>query len=156
MTTFDIRPYEPRDIGPVTSLVRSVRAAVGLGADFGGLGVDVRGGGRGPDAREGDGPPSASWIAEVEGELVGIATAVGIDATACALRRLYVAPDQHGLGIGGGLVETARYWAATQGFERLSAEVPEALSPAREFLIRRGFEAGRDGPSGEMTLELMH
>jgi GNAT superfamily N-acetyltransferase len=139
MISILIRPYEPRDIGPVTSLVRSLRAAAELGADFGGLGVDVRGTGRGAHAREADGPPSETFVAEDDGLVVGVAAAVGVDRAVCALRRLYVAPGQQGRGGGGELLAAVRGWAAAQGYRRITAEVPGAFAPAREFLARRGF-----------------
>jgi len=139
MSALRIRPYEPRDIGPVTSLVRSLRASAELGADFGGLGVDVRGTGRGARAREDDGPPSETWVAEDDGEVVGVAAAVGLDAVECALRRLYVAPGQQGRGAGSALLAAARAWAAGGGFRRMVAAVPDEFAPARAFLERRGF-----------------
>ena len=123
----------------MTSLVRSVRAAAELGADFGGLGVDVRGAGRGEHARAGDGPESATWVAEEDGEIVGVAAAIGVDRKVCALRRLYLGPAQQGRGGGGELLETVRGWSADRGFRRIVAEVPGALAPARGFLARRGF-----------------
>ena len=152
MTSISIRPYEPRDIGPVTSLVRSLRAAADLGADFGGLGVDVRGAGRGARAREADGPPSETWVAEADGLAVGVAAAVGIDAETCELRRLYVETDHQGSGAGTALIETVRAWAAARGFHRILAQVPDALAPAHAFLQRRGFRPS--AVRGELCLDV--
>ncbi|MDP7114768.1 MAG: GNAT family N-acetyltransferase [Myxococcota bacterium] len=141
MTSFQIRAYEPRDIGPVTSLVRSVRAAAELGADFGGLGVDVRGAGRGEHARANDGPASETWVAEDDGEIVGVAAVIGVDPDVCALRRLYVAPARQGRGVGSALLAAIQSWSADQGFGRIVAQVPGALAPAGRFLAHRGFTA---------------
>lgn len=154
MTSFQVRTYEPRDIGPVTSFVRSLRAAADLGADFGGLGVDVRGAGRGARAREDDGPPSETWVAEVDGMAVAVAAAVGIDRETCELRRLYVETSCQENGLGTALLDTVRAWAADQSYSRLVAHVPDALAPARRFLDRRGFVRSGTGSAEHFLLDI--
>ncbi len=152
MSSLLVRPFEPRDIGPVTSLVRSLRAAADLGADFGGLGVDVRGAGRGAPAREGDGPPSETWVVEIEGQAVGVAAVVGLDDETCELRRLYVEAEHQAAGAGTALVDEVRGWASERGFRRVLAQIPDGMGPARRFLVRRGF--GSTSSAGEFVLDL--
>ena len=61
-----VRPYQPGDIGPVTSLVRTALATMDLRADYGGLGVDVH--------AVGEGELSGTWVAEDDGgDVVGVA-----------------------------------------------------------------------------------
>lgn len=127
-----VRPYQPGDIGPVTSLVRTVLASMNLRADYGGLGVDVH--------AVGEGELSATWVAEDDaGEVLGMAFVQADDAGGCELRRLYVAADHAGRGTGTALLERAWEWARGRGFEPMIVKLPVPLEPAAGFFVERGF-----------------
>jgi len=106
-----IRPFEPRDIGPVTSLVRGVMAAEGRGADFGGLGIDIE--------EIGVGERSGNWVAEEEGEIVGVLSIQPTGSDVCAIKRLVVAPSHYHEGVHEALFDHGRQWAVEAGYRDL-------------------------------------
>ena len=125
-----IRPFESRDIGPVTSLVRTLRAAADLGADFGGTGVDVR--------AVGVGERSGTWVAEVDDVVVGVAVVQPGDGDACVVQRLYVAPQHQRRGVGSALLRQCVAWARTAGFTSVEAPDSSHASVVRAMLLRLG------------------
>lgn len=128
-----VRPYQPGDIGPVTSLVRTVLASMDLRADYGGLGVDVH--------AVGVGEASGTWVAEDDdGEVIGVAMALAVDGGRCELRRLYVAARHAGRGAGSALLTEALRWAREAGCSCLDVEMRPELAGAEPFFRARGFE----------------
>jgi GNAT superfamily N-acetyltransferase len=127
-----VRPYQPGDIGPVTSLVRTVLASMDLRADYGGLGVDVH--------AVGIGEASGTWVAEDDaGDVVGVAMAQYSDDGHCQLRRLYVSVDAAGGGVGSALLAHAVEWAAQTGYTCLDVILRPELAAAGPFFLDRGF-----------------
>ena len=98
-----VRPFEPWDIGPVLSLVRGVMAAEGHGTDFGGLGIDVQ--------EIGEGERSGNWVAEVDGEIVGVLSIQPIDDGHCEVKRLLVGRIAGGDEVRRTLLARGRAWA---------------------------------------------
>ncbi len=132
-----VRPFQPGDIGPVTSLVRTVLATMDLRADYGGLGVDVH--------AVGEGEASGTWVAEAgDGELMGMAMAQAGEGGGWELRRLYVSSEYEGRGAGSALLERACAWARGRGATRLRIELAVPLRAAAPFFEGRGFD-GEDG-----------
>jgi GNAT superfamily N-acetyltransferase len=132
-----VRPYQPGDIGPVTSLVRTVLASMDLRADYGGLGVDVH--------AVGEGEASGTWVAETEdGDVIGVAMALAAGAGRCELRRLYVAAEHARQGAGSALLAAALQWAARAGHSSLDVELRPELSGAEPFFRAQGFERRGD------------
>jgi len=101
-----VRPFEPWDLGPALSLVRGVMAAEGLGSDFGGLGIDVQ--------EVGVGERSGNWVAEEDGDIVGVLSIQPIDDGRCEIKRLIVAGDRE--VVREALLHEARRWAAQVGY----------------------------------------
>jgi len=126
-----IRPFEPRDIGPVTSLVRTELARLDRGADFGGLGIDVR--------DVGVGERAGTWVCEVGGEVAAVMVVQPGEGEACVLKRLYVAPAHRHQGVGRALVEQAARWAPGASYRSLELHVPDGLTELPLFLERCGF-----------------
>lgn len=127
-----VRPFEPRDIGPVTSLVRNVLAQRDMGADFGGLGIDVR--------EVGVGERAGTWVCEVDGEVAGVLVIQPGEGETCAVKRLCVAPDHQRKGVGSGLVDQGVAWARQVGYRCIEARVPGAFPDLHAFLSRCRFE----------------
>lgn len=127
-----VRPYQPGDIGPVTSLVRTVLATMDLRADYGGLGVDVH--------AVGVGQTSGTWVAEdTHGEVIGMAMVQAADAERCELRRLYVAAEHAGRGAGSALLAEAVRWATEAGHSRLDVQLRTELAGAEPYFCSHGF-----------------
>ncbi len=127
-----VRPYQPGDIGPVTSLVRTALATMDLRADYGGLGVDVH--------AVGEGELSGTWVAEDDGgDVVGVAFVQADDAGGCELRRLYVAAENAGRGVGTALLDRACEWARGRGIAQVVVDLPVPLQPSAGFFLQRGF-----------------
>ena len=111
-----VRPFEPWDIGPALSLVRGVMAATGHGADFGGLGIDVQ--------EIGEGERSGNWVAEVDGEIVGVLSIQPIDDEHCEVKRLITGQGADEDAVRGALMARGRAWARQKENRQL---VPGAL-----------------------------
>lgn len=128
-----VRPFQPGDIGPVTSLVRTVLASMDLRADYGGLGVDVH--------AVGVGDASGTWVAEDDdGEVIGVAMVLATEVGRCELRRLYVSAEHAGRGAGSALLERVGSWARGAGITQLVVELAAPLESAARFFLARGFE----------------
>jgi GNAT superfamily N-acetyltransferase len=88
-----------------------------------------------------DSEQAAVLVAEEDGRLVGLCTAyLELNSVRFGLRcwveDLAVAPERRSRGIGAGLLETARRWAAGQGATHLELDTGEARTDARRFYER--------------------
>ncbi len=128
MPAWTIRPFQPWDIGPVTSLVRSIRAEQDLGADFGGTGVDVR--------AVGVGDRSGTWVAELDGEVIGVVAVQPGEGDACVVQRLYVVAGHRRQGVGLALAVQVREWADDVGYGKVEAPDAPGADPVRRILQR--------------------
>jgi GNAT superfamily N-acetyltransferase len=83
-------------------------------------------------------PPETgrAWVAERDGEIVGMATASGTE-----LRHLYVAPAAWGTGIARALMQAALDWIAARDADEAFLWVAEANARARRFYEREGWTA---------------
>ncbi len=134
-----IRPLEPRDLGPVTSLVRSLRAAHDLGADVGGSGMDR--------VANQAGSGAGAWVLEDDdGAVVGTAVVQPFEGDACELKRLYLAPEHHGRGWGRALLEHALAWARGEGYAWIVFELPPVLDAAVALAEAADFELADEHP----------
>ena len=75
-----------------------------------------------------------AWVAERDGEIVGMATAGDAE-----LRNLYVVPAAWGTGIARELMQTALDWIAARGADEAVLWVGEANARARRFYEREGW-----------------
>jgi GNAT superfamily N-acetyltransferase len=85
-------------------------------------------------------PPGAGlWVAERDGEIVGVAVHSGAE-----LRSLYVAPQAWGAGVAVPLMDAAIAAIRAEGHDEASLWVVDANARARRFYEREGWE-----PTGE-------
>ena len=83
------------------------------------------------------GPDARIWVAEADGEIVGLAVARRIDATMVELKDLYVAPRAWGTGVARALMDEAL--ASLGDFDVANLWVVEANARARRFYEREGW-----------------
>jgi GNAT superfamily N-acetyltransferase len=97
-------------------------------------------------------PPedAQAWVADRDGEIVGMATARGDE-----LRDLYVVPAAWGTGVARELMQAALEWIAARGAQAAFLWVGEENVRARRFYEREGWTADgeqRAGPLGPVEL----
>ena len=92
-------------------------------------------------------------VAEVDGEVVGFASAERTWADEVELHTLYVHPDRWGEGVGSALLEVVEAWATEQDVDRVVAAVFADNAVGRGFLEARGYEQGQ-AAKGEVAGEL--
>ena len=91
-----------------------------------------------------------AWVADRDGEIVGMATALGDE-----LRDLYVVPAAWGTGVGAELLGAALDWIAARGAQEALLWVGDENLRARRFYEREGWAADggtRTSPLGPVEL----
>ncbi|PSP66038.1 N-acetyltransferase [Halobacteriales archaeon QS_1_69_70] len=92
-------------------------------------------------------------VAELDGEVVGFASAERTWTDEVELHTLYVNPDRWGEGVGSALLEVVEAWATDQDVDRVVAAVFADNAVGRGFLEAREFEQGQ-AAKGEVAGEL--
>jgi GNAT superfamily N-acetyltransferase len=80
-----------------------------------------------------------AWVAELDGERVGMVMLVRLDDATAKLRILLVEPEARGRGIGSALVTECLDFARTAGYRRVTLWTDSGLDPARHIYEREGF-----------------
>jgi GNAT superfamily N-acetyltransferase len=88
------------------------------------------------------------WIAERDGEIVGLVTCTQERGTG-ELRDLYVVPEAWGSGVAAALHETALRWMRNRADEAI-LWVGEANARARRFYEREGWRADGEGRASSL------
>lgn len=146
ITTFSIRPIEPRDDAAVAGIIRMVMPEFGATGD--GFAIND------PEvdwmARAYAGPRSAYFVIERESTVQGgggVAPLDGGDADTCELRKMYFLPALRGLGAGAALMAQCLESARRIGFKRCYLETLAGMDAAKKLYERTGFRR-IDGPLG--------
>ena len=79
------------------------------------------------------------WVAEIAGELVGMAAIEGIDAETGRLRRMRVTTSRRRQGVAQALLETAERFCRDQGYQRLILDTTEQQTAAHGLYEKNGF-----------------
>jgi GNAT superfamily N-acetyltransferase len=90
-------------------------------------------------------PEYATWVAEADGAVIGMAGAMrgwgyNHDAPYVRLTALVVGPEHRGQGTGAALVRAAEDWARTQGAASLHLTTRLHRADAHRFYLGIGFE----------------
>jgi GNAT superfamily N-acetyltransferase len=103
-----------------------------------------------------DARPAGAWIAELDGRRSGCVFCVGGDAPGTALLRiLLVHPRARGRALGTRLVQTAVYFAAAAGYERMRLLTNHPLAAARRIYLREGFALVDETPHRSFGVDLI-
>lgn len=94
---------------------------------------------------------STTFVAEVDGEVVGYAAGVPTDE-AYDLGSIYVYPERQGEGIGSRLVDEIEAQAREEDYDTLRLVVMADNDHAREFYEARGFEHVSDDYDRELDV----
>lgn len=146
MDSLRIRPAEPRDDAAVGELLIEAFLA-GYARKIPGV---VYGEARRAELRAvaSKREVAAVWVAELEGRIVGTVAifppgAVGSEAwlpNAADLRHLATAPDLHGRGLSGPLIEAAEARARDWGVDAICLHVRRGADGVARMYQRRGYE----------------
>ena len=144
-----IRTYEPRDWERVWELhlegLRDTRAAF-------------------PDANPGWdedlhnieavylGKGSHFWVVEEEGRLIGMVAVHRKDATTAELKRMRVAGDRRGRGLGQRLLELVEDFCRKTGYRRVVLDTTDRQEAARRLYEKNGYTVVSAMPIPPLTL----
>ncbi|MFC3193578.1 GNAT family N-acetyltransferase [Marinicella sediminis] len=135
-----IRLIEPEDNAAVKALVLETLAEFGL-AGVGYAGVDAE---LDDMYQAYDHSLSAYYVVEVNGDIKGVggfASLQGTDpGTTAELRKMYLAPDLRGLGVGEQLIRKCIKGAADCGYEGIYLETVPAMKAAQKLYQKHGFD----------------
>jgi putative acetyltransferase len=133
--TFEIRPATNADHERIKAVVFGVLAEYGLSPDCGKTDVDL-------DDIENHYFASGGLFEVVEderGELVGTVGLYVVDSKTCELRKMYLAPQARGQGLGKLLLERTIEQARQRSFQRIVLETASVLKEAIHLYTRFGF-----------------
>lgn len=85
-------------------------------------------------------PEGSIWIAEKSGVEIGCVALRKIEEGVCEMKRLYVKPEFHGLGIGRKLIEICLSEAKLKGYLKMKLDTLKRLETAVKSYQKFGFE----------------
>lgn len=138
MSSFLIRPIEPRDDAAVAAIIRTVMPE--FGADGPGFAIH--------DAEVDTmstayaQPRSSYFVVERGGQVIGgggVAPLVNGDADVCELRKMYFLPEARGIGAGRALMQSCLDAARGHGFKRCYLETLTGMDAAQALYVKSGF-----------------
>jgi DNA-binding MarR family transcriptional regulator/N-acetylglutamate synthase-like GNAT family acetyltransferase len=95
------------------------------------------------------------WIAELNGERVGVVFVVEREPEVAQLRCLLVEPKARGHGVGGKLVDACVEFARDAGYRRMMLWTNKGLDSARKIYEAVGFELVEEKPHRDFGPELI-
>lgn len=86
-------------------------------------------------------PPTGSFIVGLgpNGELIGCGALQGLDANDVEIKRMWIAPDARGLGLGKQLLDHLERTARNLGYRRALLDTNDTLTPAISLYERSGY-----------------
>lgn len=134
---FQIRNWHPQDRQAACDLIRDVLAEYGLTCEPDGADRDVwevetyyqQSGGQ-------------FWVVEQQGRLVGTAAYYPIERgdRAVEIRKMYLAPEARGQGLGRFLLQALEQAIANQGFRQIRIETASVLREAVQLYQTSGYQ----------------
>ena len=124
-----ISPFRPEHAEGFRQLVRTTLAEFGFAAD-----PDLD-----PDLADPAAVYDAIWVAHRGDRVVGSAALRLVAADAVELKRMYLAPEERGRGIGRTLLELALRWAREHRLRTIRLDTTEQMGAARHLYETYGF-----------------
>jgi putative acetyltransferase len=138
MSSFSIRPIEPRDDARVASIIRTVMPE--FGAD--GPGFAIHDAEVDTMSAAYSRPRCAYFVVEADGEVMGGAGVAPLDAgdaDTCELRKMYFLPALRGRGAGRAAIARCLDEARSLGFSRCYIETLTGMDAAEKLYAANGF-----------------
>ena len=138
-----LRPHRPGDLGWVVHRHGVLYGEeYGLNEQFEGLVAGVAS----ELIKNFDPKWECSWIAEMDGEIVGTVFLVKVSDTVAKLRLLLIEPKARGLGLGKRLVDECIRFARRAGYEKITLWTMGHLYAARAIYEKAGFVKVHEEP----------
>ncbi len=131
--TLVIRPLSDPDVPSVIELIKHVLGEYGFEANMATVRADLEASNR--YAREGAG----FWVADRGDRVIGTVAIRPKEGRTCELKRLYVADDARGGGVGRALYAHAEAFARSAGYERIWLDSSRRFQQARRLYEKSGF-----------------
>jgi putative acetyltransferase len=130
----DVSPADERDLAEIRRLLAAYASSLGFSLEFQDFDRELA---ELPGAYA---PPrGALLVARVDGAAAGCVALRPLDSGACELKRLYVASEHRGLGLGGLLAATVISEARRLGYRRMRLDTTPGMEPAQALYERLGF-----------------
>ena len=127
---------EPRRLSELTDM--TARQQTEMAARYGGEG----GSGAPPRDEEFEPPDGVFLVALREGVVIGCGGICRHPEGGGEIRRMYVAPEARGAGVGRTVLEALEQWAVKLGFDTLRLETGDRLLDAIRLYERAGYRRG--------------
>ena len=134
---YAIRPATAEDAAPIRALVRAVLDEYGLAPDPSGIDRDLED----PVASYAGHGGQLDAVIDEPGRLVGCCGVMRHEDGSCELRKMYLAKDARGRGLGRRLLDRALAFARGSGFPRIELETASVLDTAIAMYEAAGFRA---------------
>ncbi len=136
LTDIIIRPATNADRNEVKALVFGALAEYGLSPDSQATDADLE------DIEENYFKVGGLFevIEDAQGKLLGTVALYPVDAETCELRKMYLAPQARGKGLGRYILERKIDQARQRGFKHITLETAHVLTDAIRLYVRFGFQ----------------
>lgn len=138
---FVLRQATSQDQEAIQTLIFGVLSEYGLNPDPDGTDADLQNIGDDSSFKRG----RFDVLVDASGRIVGTVALAQITSTTCELRKMYLARDVRGNGLGRRLLDHALDIARRMGFQRVELETASVLRRAVALYERYGFQACTHG-----------
>ena len=145
-----IRPFVPADAVAIVTLINGILAAEFSGEQTAFPMTDLE-----QIAAAYGGPKDAFFVADAGGRIVGTCAVKQDEPSTALLRRLFVAPEQRGHGLGGRLAKTAITFCKAQHYRTIRIRTSDRMATAMAICRRQGFQEDARMPLGAVHLVLL-
>ena len=92
------------------------------------------------------------WVVEEAGRIIGMAAVRRLGPGAAELKRMRVAGDRRGRGLGQRLLGLAEEFCRTQGYGRIVGDTTDRMEAARRLYEKNGYTLTHEMPLGSLRI----